>query len=388
MKIAVVCPFIINNEIREMLKQPGLVEKSRATGTVNLSIGLAGFENTEVHQLSLNDQITREYVVSYENVNVHFIPIPKKWSSFTFFQLPKYLIGKKLKELQPDIVHGHHTEIGSAFTAVNDYFPTVIGVHNNLSFLRQVIHQKIHNYSLLNFLETKTLHWAKYITVDSNFMKDLINPKTLANIIVIPNCINPEFFKCREEHQRSKIKSIVFLGKLRPEKGIKDLLDATKILIDQGKEFQLKIIGDYKTEYGEYIEKYAISLGVISAVSFKGWMEWEDAIKELCSSTALVVPSHHEPFGCSVAEGMALGMPVIASRTGGIVDSIQDKKTGILFEPGNSNDLAEKINYLLENIDHCGTIGNNAKEYSHKNFTPYIVAKKHIELYNRILDGL
>jgi glycosyltransferase involved in cell wall biosynthesis len=352
---------------------------------VNLSIGLATLPGIEVHQLSLCDQIREEAVIEYKNVVVHFMPIRPKMTSVSLFQLPHYIVQKKLKQLQPDIVHAHHTEIGSAYNAINSSFPTVIGVHNNLSFLRSVIHQHIPNYHLLNHFENKTLQWAKHITVDSHFMEHLIRPKTSAEIEVIPNCVSYEFFEFAGERNPREERTIIFLGKLRPEKGLPELIEAVKLLADHGISLQLKVIGNVNTDYGQYIREYATSFGLHESVFFLGWMEWDEAIQELIRSSALVVPSHYEPFGCSAVEGMALGVPVIASRVGGMIDSIQDTITGMLFESGSSRDLASKIQYVIENEDRSAAIGNRARLYAKQHFTPHIVASKHVELYNRIL---
>ncbi len=83
-------------------------------------------------------------------------------------------------------------------------------------------------------------------------------------------------------------------------------------------------------------------------MTFTGWLADPRAMTS--QMDVLVCPSlAPEPFGLVVLEGMALGVPVIASRHGGVVDIIDEGQDGLLFRPGDAEDLADRILCLLEN---------------------------------------
>ena len=88
-------------------------------------------------------------------------------------------------------------------------------------------------------------------------------------------------------------------------------------------------------------------------------------------ATFLIMPSiWFEPFGLVLIEALAHGLPVLASRLGSMVDIIEDGKTGLLFEPGNPQDLADKVQWLIEHPAECRRMGENARTVYLANYTP------------------
>ena len=76
-----------------------------------------------------------------------------------------------------------------------------------------------------------------------------------------------------------------------------------------------------------------------------------------------------EPFGRVTVEGMRSGLIVIGSNTGGTVDIIQDGYNGYLYQQGNSTDLADKIQYVIEHENEALFIAKNAIEFTKTHFT-------------------
>lgn len=82
-----------------------------------------------------------------------------------------------------------------------------------------------------------------------------------------------------------------------------------------------------------------------------------------------VMPSRQEGLGLSVMEAQAQGLPVVASKVGGIPSLIEDGTTGILVPPENVDALAEALMYLIENPDQAKQIGQRAKIFAKENFS-------------------
>ena len=101
----------------------------------------------------------------------------------------------------------------------------------------------------------------------------------------------------------------------------------------------------------------------------------------LKSSQILVLPSRIESVPQSILEAFYLKIPVIATDVGGVHELVSNDKTGLLVTPNNSKELLEKINYLLNDIELCNRLANNAYEFVKKNFSWEVLLPKYIELY-------
>ena len=134
---------------------------------------------------------------------------------------------------------------------------------------------------------------------------------------------------------------IITTSSLIPRNGIDTLLEACALLeID----WELTIAGDgpLKNE----LENLAIKLGIINRVSFLGRVPPEKITELLKNSNLFVRVSRHEGFGNSFIEAMAVGLPVIGTSVGGIVDFLFDNKTGFVVPVDDPKALAEKIKYV------------------------------------------
>lgn len=144
---------------------------------------------------------------------------------------------------------------------------------------------------------------------------------------------------------------VLFVGNLVSQKGVEYLINAKKLMKN---DCELVIVGDgplYNT-----LKDLTKNMNTIHFLGFRTDIEYL-----IPDSEFLVLPSISESFGIVSLEAMACGKPVIASNVGGIPELIT-KDVGLLVEPKNSQDLAEKMDYLLENPDICDTLGKNAIE--------------------------
>jgi glycosyltransferase involved in cell wall biosynthesis len=136
--------------------------------------------------------------------------------------------------------------------------------------------------------------------------------------------------------------TVGFLGRLTKEKGVETLLRAMTKLPD---DIKLKIAGTGPEE--TRLKKLTLELNLSGRVEFLGLVSDKKSFFEQIS--VLVVPSTlPESFGLVAAEGMAASRPVIASRIGALPEIIENEKTGLLFAPGEENDLVKKILFLKE----------------------------------------
>ncbi len=99
----------------------------------------------------------------------------------------------------------------------------------------------------------------------------------------------------------------------------------------------------------------------------------------------LMLPSEwYEGFPLVLVEALAQGLSILASNLGSMATIINDGKTGLLFEPGNAEDLAAKVNWLLANPDECARLGVNARQAYLDKYTAEENVKQLLEVYSSI----
>ncbi|MDA8133617.1 MAG: glycosyltransferase family 4 protein, partial [Desulfobacteraceae bacterium] len=156
-------------------------------------------------------------------------------------------------------------------------------------------------------------------------------------IVYIPNYIESEKFLPRYEGEDY----LVYIGRLSAEKGISTLLKAFKTL--KAESTRLLIAGD-----GPMRAELETMAGQDSRVRFMGYLSGQALSDVTRNARAVVIPSEwYENAPISVLEAFAFGKPVIGARIGGIPEMVDEYKNGLLFESGQDEDLAEKLNEFL-----------------------------------------
>jgi glycosyltransferase involved in cell wall biosynthesis len=87
-----------------------------------------------------------------------------------------------------------------------------------------------------------------------------------------------------------------------------------------------------------------------------------------------------------ILEAKAAGVPVAASRIGGIPDLIQHGQTGLLFDPNDSSQIEEAIRRILSDRLFAAQLSENARIEASKRFDPRVIAKQHVEIYQEVLN--
>ncbi|PIR89070.1 MAG: hypothetical protein COU07_03195 [Candidatus Harrisonbacteria bacterium CG10_big_fil_rev_8_21_14_0_10_40_38] len=137
---------------------------------------------------------------------------------------------------------------------------------------------------------------------------------------------------------------VVNIGRLVEQKGQSVLIDAAKKILEKQKDFSFVIVGDGKLE--DNLKKQAKELGIEQKVFFTG--SRKDTPDILRSSDIFAFPSIWEGQGLILFEAIFSKIPIVASNTGGIPDIIKDNETGVLVEPGNSDELAKILMRVAE----------------------------------------
>jgi glycosyltransferase involved in cell wall biosynthesis len=171
---------------------------------------------------------------------------------------------------------------------------------------------------------------------------------------------------------------IACVGRLVPEKGIPLLLEAAKILKDEGHDFEIRIIGDgsERPKLEELIQREKLE----SFTSITGFLTGDDFARALQDVSVVVMPSTwEETAGLAAIEQMMRGRLVIAADIGGLAEVLGN--TGLKFPPGNAVSLANCLRSVIENPALIGSYGEKARRRALQLFQRSQMLTEHSRIY-------
>jgi glycosyltransferase involved in cell wall biosynthesis len=179
-------------------------------------------------------------------------------------------------------------------------------------------------------------------------------------------------------------KVISFIGRCERNKGIYELFEAFAGLHDMF-DLCLLIVGDGGDSSG--IRKMAGDRGLDGKVFLTGKVSHDAVPKYLNMSDLFALPSYSEGMPNALLEAMACGLPIVATRVGGIPEVIAHEREGLLCDPENAISLRECMERILRNPGEAGIMGKRAAEKVKSEFTWEENARKHLAVYKGLITG-
>ncbi|MBZ0267865.1 glycosyltransferase [bacterium] len=173
-------------------------------------------------------------------------------------------------------------------------------------------------------------------------------------------------------------------ARLTTQKRVRDAIVAVSELRKSGLDARLVIAGD-GPERGN-LEREAASQGVADLVDFRGTMNPVALAEMFRTSTAVVLPSVDEGFGLTIVEAALTGTPGIGVRSGGITDTIDHERTGLLVEPLRPSELADAMRRMAADPRGARSMGERALE-SARERAASPTADRLLDVYRRLLDA-
>jgi glycosyltransferase involved in cell wall biosynthesis len=201
----------------------------------------------------------------------------------------------------------------------------------------------------------------------------------------IPNGVDLKMFRRTRPWPANHKRQFILLGRRTPQKGIETALQAIKILADKGLAhgIELKLYG---WDYAEWdYRQMAQDLGVDRYVSF---FPYENNVLEVYEDAyCLILPSVGEGLSNVLLEGMAMELPVIASRVSGTAEVLDHEKNGLLIPPGSSEALASAMELVLSNPELALDLGRQARLKAKEHYSLDAVARRYANLYEGLMDN-
>lgn len=229
-------------------------------------------------------------------------------------------------------------------------------------------------------LEKKGMDAADKVVAVSNYTKRiLMNKYNIAGrkIEVVYNAIKQKRIPAKKKE--GTIKYILYLGRLKYQKGIPFLIDGADIVLKKEKNVKFLIVGKGRKQYEAKLRRKVKKLGLTDKIIFLGYVKNKDYYYK--KAHLFVMPSVSEPFGITPLEAISNGTPVLISKQSGISEVL---KSCLKFNYGDSKDLAKKILFLVRNKKVRNRLRRKGLREI-RNFTWESVAQQTLDLYRRMV---
>jgi glycogen(starch) synthase len=183
-----------------------------------------------------------------------------------------------------------------------------------------------------------------------------------------------------EEEQRI----ILCVGRLYYRKGITILLKSIPEVVQKFRDAKFVISGKGFKKNEEYLRKLAEKLKIEKYVAFLGYVPDEKLPNLYAASDIFVLPALYENFPFAILEAQSTGLPVISTKVGGIPEFLTDNKNGLLVDPGDSKQLAQRIMVLLGDPVLAEELGGRGRRLVEEKFAWPLITEKVVELYRAI----
>ena len=300
-------------------------------------------------------------------------------------------VGRAVADLRPAVVNVHWWFPGglAVWPRLRAAPPCVLTSHGTDLFL-------LDRFRAVRAVAGPVFRSAREVTVISSPLVDRVRSLGVAadRIAVIPMPLTAEVFgssPAGAEVARAPGR-LLFVGRLVERKGPEYAVRALALLRARARQATLTLVGDGPER--EPLAALARSLGVDDAVSFTGALAPRDVADQYRRASALVLPAvtdwkgEQEGFGMVLVEAMLSGLPVVATRSGGIPDIISDGETGFLVPERDADALAGAVARVLGDQQLAERIGRRAAEEVARRFAPEAIARRFDEVYVRATGGV
>jgi glycosyltransferase involved in cell wall biosynthesis len=225
---------------------------------------------------------------------------------------------------------------------------------------------------------------AQEVIVINPYVQDQIGRQLRGRCRSIENPVADELFHVIREPDA---RTILYVGRLSRLKNVDGLLRAFRKVVVRHPDARLRIAGMAESAaYQEACMQYVAQSDLGHAVAFLGNLDRNALVKEYAKAACLALTSRQETAPVAVAEAMAAGVPVVASRICGIPHMVDEGVDGFLIDPDNEEEIAARLCELLGNPALNRTIGEQAALKAKERFHCHSIARRTLDVYREILE--
>lgn len=339
----------------------------------------------DIPRLGEKDRVER-----YGNLTIHRYTNPGTHNKDAVLRLNEMV--RDIVALGPEICHVHGTNAINKeiyFALQQQGIKMMLTVHGILreekrqALLRKPSPKALYQYIIQSRDERELLEAAPRIIVDTAYVEEKLKAyglKHVPQMYVIPQGIDETYYGI-ECNPNSNV--ILCVGAIAPRKGHIHTVEMFNRLRAKGVDAKLRMIGSLadKAYYDQLNQKIAASR-YKNDISIDANLPREELLKAYAEAKLFVLHSREESQGIVFAEAMATGLPVVATKIGGIPYVVADGKSGLLCPYGDVTTMTEMVEQLMMDEEKWMEYSNAAKEIA-KGYSWKDIAERIVELYHR-----
>jgi glycosyltransferase involved in cell wall biosynthesis len=358
----------------------------------------------EIHVISCTQQIMASPDKLASNIWFHSLYVPKAGWLRSGYLGCALAVRKKLREIKPDLVHAQGTERDCAISAILSPYPRLLTIHGNLRLIKKQMGFKPFSAMWFqSFLEGLVVPRFDGVICITNYTREAVEhevPKTW----VVPNAVDPAFLEVGKKrmdrslqmevtswdkekdglhNSRPPCPVILCVANIDERKNQNAFIRALDPLAKK-MSFEVRFFGgcggsDYAYEFKELIASRPWC-------HYGGMLGREELRSQFEQADMLALPTHEDNCPMVVLEAMASGVPIMASRVGGVPDLIDGVRTGLFCDPCDPESFRVGVKKVLEDREHAQRMASAAHDDAMRRFHPKVIARKHLETYREILN--
>jgi glycosyltransferase involved in cell wall biosynthesis len=374
MRVALVGPYPTDPELAI-----GGVE----TSFVNLVHGLSSLGDLDLQVVTFARGARRVRRVDTGAAPVVFLPTRERFNNLELYRTDRHVLRSALDELRPDVVHAQDA-LGHGYVClkVARREATVVSIHG---IVRETHKTEAGRLGRLQAavagvaVERYCVRHARYLLQPTTYPEHYFGAEATGRFVEVGNGVRDAFFAVDPKPERGRV---LFAGSVTENKRVLDLLEAVGQLRSGGADVTLRVAGAASDPvYAAKVAARASMLGLDGVLL--GPLPAESLIEEYERASLLVLPSAQETSPMVVAEAMAAGLPVVATRVGGVPQLVDDGVTGFLVGVADTTALAQRMSSLLGDEERRQAFGVAARVKAEAAFRCVEVARRVRAVYEQ-----
>jgi len=376
----------ITTDNRDHCRQYDLLFPYFGPAPEGILAGLANIPSLEIHVISCTQVQMSSPARLANNIYFHSLHVPKIGWLRTGYIGCILAVWRKLREIQPDILHAQGTERDCAISVALTSFPKVLTIHGNIRAIAKATKASLFSFWWFQAkLEAFVLPMFDGVFCNSAYTQSLVNTSAKQTWLV-PNPLRKEFFvRTARLPIPAKPPTILVIGVISERKRQKEVLELLNRIRASGSVFYLKFIGFCPdSEYALSFKRSLIEPEQEGWASYSGVLSEIDLIHLMDASSALLHFPLEEAFGLVVAEALVRGLKLFAAKVGGIMDIAKGVQDAELFDTADWSSLEYSLRAWINNPTPSSSISRDLME---SRYHPKVIAAKHLEIYRSVLNS-
>jgi len=350
--------------------------------SVNLVGALARIDGLEVHMVTTRPKCRRSRQQCWQGATVHYLPWEDRRVLSHVRGSGRARLRRYLEELNPDVIHAH--DFYGIMVRQMPY-PRVFTPHGFIyedtrlgggvgAWLRSRIWRRI-----------ELAGWADqpHIIAISPYVSRHLADVATGVIHEIDNPVAKTFFDIKRIEPRRTIFCAARISRLKNTLG---LVEAFAKLAEAGCDAQLRLAGGADRDCRSLVQERIRQHGIEDRVIWLGSLTRQQIQDELASAGLFALVSLQENAPMGVAEAMAAGVPVVTSNRCGMPYMVEDNRSGLLVDPTDPDDIAAKMQRILDDDALSLAMGQRARQIACDRFDPDAVAARTVSVYYEAIE--